>query len=86
MISHQIIQSTDEGHLQKLLHFMTGLSKIPPLGMQQKIELDFDSYSHSFFAETCSYVLRVPTSHETFETFLQRVYEACENCHGFGST
>lgn len=64
---------------------MTGLSKIPPLGLEKKIEMEFDMSSKSFFAETCGSVLRVPASHKNFETFYEKMLEACEHNSGFGS-
>lgn len=70
--------------LRKLLHFITGLSTIPPLGLKQQIEVEFHSNSKSFFAETCVYVLKVPINHDSFEDFMEKVYEACGNSQGFG--
>jgi len=64
---------------------MTGLSKIPPLGLEKKIEIEFYVSSKSFFAQTCGSVLRVPVSHPHFETFYGKILEACEHNSGFGS-
>ena len=64
---------------------MTGLSKIPPLGLEKKIEMEFDMSSKSFFAETWGSVLRAPAFHKNFETFYEKMLEACEHNSGFGS-
>ena len=71
--------------LQRFLHFMTGLSKILPLGLEKNIDIEFDMSSKSFFAETCGTVLRVPASHQNFETFYGKILEACDHNSGFGS-
>ena len=77
--------STEDGShgLSKLLQFMTGLSQIPPLGLQQPIQLEFTAKSMSFFAETCTYVLRVPNGHASFDSFMEKIREACDNSLGF---
>lgn len=63
--------------LSKFLHFMTSLGRIPPLGLKRKIEVEFsNSTSPTFFAETCGFVLRVPTVHETFETFQEKFFRS----------
>lgn len=62
---------------------MTGLNRIPPLGLERKIEVEIDDYVSSFFAETCSFLLRVPTVHETFDLFMFKLLEAVENSTGF---
>jgi len=49
---------------------MTALNRIPPLGLERKIEVEFDDYASSFFAETCGFILRLPTIHETFDLFM----------------
>jgi len=55
---------------------MKGLSKIPPLGLEKKIEIEFNVSSKSFFAETCGSVLRVPVSHQNFKTFYGKILES----------
>lgn len=64
---------------------MTSLTTIPPLGMEKKIEVQFDNYASSFFAETCGLIIRVPTIHEKFESFMEKLLEAVENSTGFGN-
>ena len=71
--------------LKKLFQYMTGLTRIPPLGLGKKIELEFDGYASSFFAETCGFVVRVPTLHPNFDSFMDKLLEAAENNTGFGS-
>ena len=65
---------------------MTSLNRIPPLGITGSIEIEFEESDHQwFFAETCTFVLRVPTVHTTFKTFQEKFLEACVNHKGFGS-
>ena len=71
--------------LKNLLHFMTGCDSIPPLGLSKKIDLEFVDDSNSFFAETCTLVLRVPKGHTSFESFMEKIMEARLNPSGFGS-
>ena len=71
--------------LQRFLYFMTGLSKIPPLGLEKNIDIEFDMSSKLFFAKTCGSVLRVPASHQNFETFYEKILKACDHNSGFGS-
>ena len=63
---------------------MTGWSEIPPLGLKQKIQVEFHSYSKYLLAETCAYVLKVPVGHNSLDDFMDAVYEACEHSYGFG--
>ena len=71
--------------MKRLLMFMTSLDEIPPLGLKEKIQLEFTSMP-TFFAETCSFVLRVPNCYTTYEAFKKRFDEACEQNVGFGCT
>ena len=65
---------------------MTSLDRIPPQGLKRKIEVEFPFGTNpTFFAETCGFVLRVPTVHETFEAFEVKFLEATENYLGYGS-
>ena len=73
-----------ETGLKQFVHFMTGTDEIPPLGMPQKIEVSFMNQSN-FFAETCMFELKVPTSHEAFQEFNSSFLMACANHKGFGS-
>jgi len=82
---HKLEEEEGSSGLQRFLHFMTGLSKIPPLGLEKNIDIEFDMSSKSFFAETCGTVLRVPASHQNFETFYGKILEACDHNSGFGS-
>lgn len=64
---------------------MVSVTKIPPLGLEKEIELQFDDSASSFFAETCGLVLRVPTIHDSFQAFMEKLLEAVENNTGFGN-
>ena len=56
--------------LRKLLHFMTSFEKIPPLGLPSNIDIEFDeTCQQSFFAETCTFVLRPRTHGNDFMRF-----------------
>ena len=62
------------------------LDKVPPLGLNRKVEVELSNNSNQvFFAETCSMVLKVPTVHKSFEDFQEKFLEACENYIGYGS-
>ena len=72
--------------LDKFLHYMTSLDLIPPLGLERKIEVEFhDDDNPNFFADTCSFVLRIPTVHKKIEDFKKKLFEASENYLGHGS-
>lgn len=59
---------------------MTALDEIPPLGLPQKIFVEFTEGSQrTFFAETCTFVLRVPTVHKEFREFKEKFLEASQN-------
>lgn len=69
--------------MQKFLHYMTSLDRIPPLGLPHSIDVEFED-SENFFAETCTLVLRVPKVHKEFADFKRKFMEACDNSLGFG--
>ena len=72
--------------LEKFFRFTTSLDKIPPLGLSRKVEVEFSNNSNTtFFAETCSCVLKMPTVHGYFEDFQERFLGACNNYLGYGS-
>lgn len=71
--------------LEKFLQFMTSLGKLPPLGLRRKIEVEFCGDNAMFFAETCAYVLRVPTVHTVYDDFYAKFLEASENYLGYGA-
>ena len=58
---------------------------MPPLGLNSKIEVELSNNNPTFFAETCCFVLRVPTVHKTFESFQETFLEATHNYLGYGS-
>ena len=65
---------------------MTSRDRIPPLGLERKIEVEFyDNSNPTFFADTCSYVLKVPTVHTTIEEFQVKLFDASDNYLGHGS-
>ena len=72
--------------LVKPLHYMTSRDRIPLLGLERKIEVEFyDNSNATFFADTCSYVLKVPTVHTTIEEFQVKLFDASDNYLGDGS-
>lgn len=80
-----IITEHGSAGLAKFLHYMTSRDRIPPLGLEHKIEVEyFDNSNATFFADTCSFVLKVPTVHTTIEDFQEKLYEACDNYLGHG--
>ena len=65
---------------------MTSLDVIPPLGLEKKIEVEFhDDDNPNFFADTCSFILRIPTVHKEIEDFMKKLSEAGESYLGHGS-
>ena len=72
--------------VNKLLQFMTALDAFLPLGLPQKIAVQFieSSRQATFFAETCALVFRVPTVHTNYDDFKLKFKEACQNRTGFG--
>lgn len=79
---------TEQGSLglKKFLHYLTGLDCLPPLGIQQEIDVEYiEGDRVSFFAETCMMNLRVPTTHNSFADFNKMFQLAVENYAGFGS-
>lgn len=81
-----IIFLADQGTngLRSLLQFMTALDEIPPLGLPQKIFVEFTEGSQrTFFAETCTFVLRVSTVHKEFREFKEKFLEASQSPTGF---
>lgn len=69
--------------MHKFLQYMTSLDRIPPLGLEHSIDLEFYE-GENFFAETCTLVLRVPTIYDEFDDFKKKFLEACDNSLGFG--
>ena len=63
---------------------MTGLDDVPPLGLPQKIFVAFSQGTETtFFAETCTLVLRVPTDYTDFADFNEKFLEASKNATGY---
>ncbi len=72
--------------LGRFLHYMTSLDRIPPLGLEKKVEIDFCKDNNpNFFADTCSFFLRVPTVHKSIKDFKEKLLEACDNFLGHGA-
>jgi hypothetical protein len=65
---------------------MTSLDRIPPLGLDKKVEVEFfEDNNPNFFADTCSFFLRVPTMHKGFKEFKAKLFDACDNFLGHGA-
>jgi len=82
-----LLHFLDEGDagMRKVLHFCTARDSIPPLGLDEKVRLDY-KFSLVFFAETCLLALQVPKLHNTFEEFYQQFLIAVNlGNKGFGS-
>ena len=72
--------------LEKLLHYMTSLDRIPPLGLDKNVEVEFlQDENPNFFADTYSLFLRVPTMHKTIKQFKEKLFDACDNYLGHGA-
>lgn len=71
--------------MKKVLMFSTGRDSLPPLGLEEKVELEYRGAT-SFFAETCLLKLQVPIAHDTFEEFYKQfVLAANLGYKGFGN-
>lgn len=64
---------------------MIGFLKIFFLGLEKKIEIEFDMFLKLFFVEICGFVLRVLVFYKNFEIFYKKMLEVCEYNLGFGS-
>ena len=75
-----------EHDLTNILKFMTGLERIPPLGLESPIRLRYKTDdSKTLNAETCTLKLLLPTVHNTQEDFNEYFTIACRQAHtGFG--
>ena len=72
--------------LHHFLQFLTGLDKIPPLGLETHLTITYkEDTSKTLHAETCAYNLMVPTVHDTYEEFQHYFLLACRDAYvGFG--
>eukprot|EP00794_Sanderia_malayensis_P006413 gene6413-7144_t len=74
--------------LEDLLIFITGADKIPPLGFDSSIKIDFydfqDNNRRLPHASTCSPAIFLPRGMENPDTFKELMKEVLTECHGFG--
>ncbi|XP_078368279.1 G2/M phase-specific E3 ubiquitin-protein ligase-like [Oculina patagonica] len=72
--------------LQHFLHFLTGLQKIPPLGLETNLTITYkEDTSKTLHADVCAYNLNVPTVHDTYEEFQHYFLLTCRVGYvGFG--
>ena len=73
---------------KSFFRYTMSLDKIPPLGLSRKVEVEFSKNSNTtFFAESCSYVLKVPNVHGCFEDFqfLRSLQQLSYGSNGYGS-
>ncbi len=71
-----------------LLRFVTGLSTIPPLGLQCPIEILYQSdVKNLFFPKTqaCFSILMLPVTHTTKEEFFSAFMKTLEMCGDYGN-
>lgn len=75
--------------LADILIFATGAAEIPPIGFTEQPTVNFqprDGEGCLFpRASTCTNVLFLPTSHETFETFKYYMLSGIAGAVGFGT-
>ena len=66
--------------------YASARNSIPPLGFQEKIQLDYRSDgSSTFFAETCLLKLQVPVVFDSFNEFYKQfVFAVDSGYRGFG--
>ncbi len=74
--------------LEDLLIFITGADKIPPLGFDSSIKIDFydfqDNNRRLPHASTCSPAIYLPRGMENPDTFKELMKKVLTECHGFG--
>ena len=70
--------------MRKVLMYASARNSIPPLGFEEKIQLDYGSDgSSTFFAETC--LLKLPVVFDSFNEFYKQFIFAVDNGYkGFG--
>ena len=75
-----LIDQKDDG-MRKVLMYASARNSIPPLGFEEKIQLDYRSDgSSTFFAETCLLKLQVPVVFDSFNEFYKQFIFAVDNC------
>lgn len=80
-----LIDQKDDG-MRKVLMYASARNSIPPLGFEEKIQLDYRSDgSSTFFAETCLLKLQVPVVFDSFNEFYKQLVFAVDSGYkGFG--
>ena len=64
---------TREASLQQILLFCTGLKKIPPMGLKERITIKFLTISQLPMAHACFSVIELPTVHTNKSQFFHKM-------------
>ena len=78
---------TEGVSLRRLLRFVTGLSSIPPLGLNKPVKIDFlppDEGQPYPKAVVCYFTLSLPIIHPTFSAFKTAFITALQYGDGYG--
>lgn len=70
--------------LSLLFRFITRLSNIPPMGLQQPVHLQYHDREFPYFA-ACTNTVVLPTCHERRDAFFSAFKKAFDFGGGFGS-
>ena len=62
-----------EATLEQMLQFCTGLKRIPPMGLKDRITIKFLCDSPLPMAEACFSIIRLPTVHSDKEAFFNKL-------------
>ena len=75
-------------NLPDLLHFITGCSVVPPLGLQSPIDIQYqpDSPNAKFpKSQACFSIVMLPVVHDSQECFFWCFLKALELCNDYGN-
>lgn len=72
--------------LEDILQFVTGLRKLPPLGLCRPIEISYLPSSRRFIyprAQSCFNVLKLPTFHQDYKEFAEKMDQGIRSSNGY---
>ena len=69
--------------LEEILSFMTGLTKIPPMGLKDTIKVQFLQSSPLPRAEACFCIIKLPTVHMEKTVFFDKLDQGIRNSIGY---
>ena len=79
-----MLADQDKINLNSLLRFITGLSSVPPMGLENKISIGFIEEVFPK-AQACFCKISLPVIHSSFEEFHKAFMTALELGGGYGN-